>query len=300
MIKIKLSKLEDVHQTPQYAQFMKKINWQVIRLATPQQTINVFIKKLPFLPFSILKILRYQPPLSFAYLKKIVKKNHVFLIKLQPFSIKNYSVLNPYYSFKNDNFPLLPTKTIWIDLNQTEESLLKKMKPKTRYNLKKALHNFPKPLIISGKKITKQQLKEFHQLWSKNKPFNFLFKPSFYELKSLVASFGKKCFFVLVYQNHYLSKKLMAGCLVLTSKNMAHYWHNFATLEAKKLFAPTLYVWTAIKEAQKLHLKIFDFEGIWDERLPHFNRGWLGFSRFKKSFGGEIIDFAWPQKALIF
>ena len=32
-------------------------------------------------------------------------------------------------------------------------------------------------------------------------------------------------------------------------------------------------------------LKIFDFEGIYDQRFPKLNKGWIGFSNFKKGFG---------------
>jgi lipid II:glycine glycyltransferase (peptidoglycan interpeptide bridge formation enzyme) len=53
---------------------------------------------------------------------------------------------------------------------------------------------------------------------------------------------------------------------------------------------PTLLTWEAIKLAKKLGDRRFDFEGIADERFPVTNK-WLGFSRFKKSFGGNKIEY---------
>jgi hypothetical protein len=160
--------------------------------------------------------------------------------------------------------------------------------------------------IIPGNKINSKQLNNFYQLWSRNKPFGWLFKPSFYELKSLVESFGQKCFFVFVSHCHSAldaesiqmnfrdscfrrndKTNLAAACLILTSPNMAFYWHNCSNKEGKKLFAPTLCLWTAIKESKKRGLKIFDFEGVWDERYPKLNRGWQGFTRFKLGFIGK-------------
>jgi lipid II:glycine glycyltransferase (peptidoglycan interpeptide bridge formation enzyme) len=44
-----------------------------------------------------------------------------------------------------------------------------------------------------------------------------------------------------------------------------------------------------MQEAKKRKCKLWDFEGIYDERFP--NKDWLGFSHFKKSFGGSEILF---------
>jgi lipid II:glycine glycyltransferase (peptidoglycan interpeptide bridge formation enzyme) len=56
------------------------------------------------------------------------------------------------------------------------------------------------------------------------------------------------------------------------------------------MFAPTLLTWEAIKLAKKLNCARFDFEGITDERWP-LTRKWAGFTRFKKSFGGQAVTY---------
>ena len=57
----------------------------------------------------------------------------------------------------------------------------------------------------------------------------------------------------------------------------------------KKLFVPTALTWEAIISAKKEGKKVFDFEGIYDERVP--NKKWLGFTHFKKSFGGDVVEY---------
>ncbi len=316
---------------------------------------KIFIKKLPILPFSIIKILRYKPPIQLSKLEEICKKYRPILIKLEPFEVEKIKNGQVYFKvFKSNKSPLVPTKTLWINLTKPEKQLLSEMKQKTRYNLRKAekyllfepclparlpdgqagrlVENSTKKTsrlslsracrearrvnvkIVSGDKVSKNQLQSFYNLWSKNKPFNWLFKPHFNELKYLVESFGKRCFFVFIYKKspHCHSEldsesiqikfttidsgscfqpvrndrgyQLLASCLILTSKNIAFYWHNASTKTGKRNFAPTLCVWKAIKEAKKRGLKIFDFEGLWDERFPHLNKGWKGFTRFKKGF----------------
>ena len=287
-----IKNLQDIRQTPEYAGFMEKIGWQIhtseVKSSNTSEVNYIFIKKLPFLPLSVIKVLRYHPPIDHKKLKQLQKKHWVFLTKLEPFEIERTNNGQVYFKlFKKTGFPLTPTKTIWINLAKTESQLLKEMKPKTRYNLKKAQKNNFKVKIIPGNKITEQQLKDFYQLWSKNKPHDFVFKPSYYELKSLLDSFSDKCFFVFFKKGDAfleVGNALLASCLILTSKNMAFYWHNCSTKEGKKYFAPTLCVWEAIKESKKRKLDIFDFEGVWDERYPKLNKGWKGFTRFKKGF----------------
>ena len=285
---------QDIRQTPEYAHFMKKIGWTVytseVKDKDTSEVKYIFIKKLPLLSLSVVKVLRYQPPLDSVKLKSIIKNHNPILTKLEPLEIEKKDNSLVYFKlFKKTGFPLTPTKTLWIDLTKKESQLLKEMKPKTRYNLKKAQKHSGsgrkdspgvKNKVIIGNKITTKQLESFYRLWSRNKPHDWFFKPSFYELSSLIGSFKNKCFFVSCLQGD----ALQAGSLILTSKNMAFYWHNCSTKEGKKLFAPTLCTWEAIKESQKRKLKVFDFEGIWDERYPKLNQGWKGFTRFKLGF----------------
>jgi lipid II:glycine glycyltransferase (peptidoglycan interpeptide bridge formation enzyme) len=62
-----------------------------------------------------------------------------------------------------------------------------------------------------------------------------------------------------------------------------------SSLEGKKYFAPTLVAWNAIMSSKKEGKKIFDFEGIYDERFPL--NSWKGFSRFKNGFGGNVVSY---------
>lgn len=270
--KNKFANLIDVRQTPQYARFMEKIGWQTHKI----NHIQVFTRKFFWLPFTIKKALRYQPPLLPLNAKK-------FYFRDEPFLIEKITNGRIYFQIFNKR-TLTPSKTLWLDLTNSLNNLLGNMKPKTRYNLKIVQKNNLQVKIINGGKISPNQLKMFFNLWKKNKPFDWFFQPSFYELKSLVESFGNKCFFVIIPK--------LAGLLVLQSPNMAFYWHNCSNKQAKKIFAPTLCVWEAIKESKKRKLEIFDFEGIWDERLPKINLGWKGFSKFKQSFGGQFINFS--------
>lgn len=291
----KITHLTDIRQTSQYAHFMEKIGWK----APKMDDSYFYLKNLPLLPFNLVKVLRAKKYIPLAKLKKF----HPLLVKQQPFLIGSGKwevgsgnsdiTLGEVRSWKGDKTPLIPTKTIWIDLIKTEKQLLNEMKPKTRYNLRLAQKKGLTTKMISGDKVNLKQMESFYELWSKNKPFNWMFKPSFYELKSLVESFGQKCFFVFCYPSLPITNySFLAVVLILNSCNMSFYWHNCSSKKGKQLFAPTICVWQAIQESKRRKMKVFDFEGVWDERYPKVNKGWLGFTRFKSGFGGKEIYFS--------
>ena len=328
--------LTDVRQTKEYAGFMQKIGWQAVclhpspkekkpglpaicspaecgtkdRPGFPKHTY-IYIKKLPLLPFSVVKILRSKKSINLDKLKKYKP----LFIKIQVFAIsdKNTSEVSQLTPprWRIDSSPLLPTKTIWLDLTKSEKQLLSEIKKNTRYSIKSAQRKKLRIKIIGGNKITNEQLFAFYNLWKKNKPFNWLFKPNFDELQHLVESFKDKCFFVFIqhrcsnpgvaeFGNPGVDAQLLAGALILCSSNMSFYWVGCSSRQGKAIFAPTLCLWQAIKESKKRGLKIFDFEGIWDKRYPNINKGWKGFSHFKKGFGGKKIKFIPPKVTRVF
>jgi lipid II:glycine glycyltransferase (peptidoglycan interpeptide bridge formation enzyme) len=87
----------------------------------------------------------------------------------------------------------------------------------------------------------------------------------------------------------FRKNELLGGVLAVSTKDISYYMYAASTISGNKSFAPTLLAWEAIKYARSEGKKIFDFEGIYDERYPLKN--WKGFSRFKKSFGGKQVEF---------
>jgi lipid II:glycine glycyltransferase (peptidoglycan interpeptide bridge formation enzyme) len=262
---------------------MKSLGWQVEQVGKT----HAFIKQLPVVPFSVIKVLRYHPPLNSRTIDRLRRDHRALIVKQEPFLVNKIHGAMTYFQVQPKNrWPLVPTKTLWLDLALSEAKLLTQMKSKTRYNIRKAERENFQSQVVSGDKIDRAQLEQFYKLWSCNKPHNWLFHPHFSELKSLVNAFGEKCYFVLTWKLEIGNWKLIAGALILQSNNMAFYWHNASTSLGRKLHAPTLCVWRAIREAKRLGLTVFDFEGVWDERFPQLNKDWKGFTRFKLGFVG--------------
>lgn len=168
--------------------------------------------------------------------------------------------------FRQDNWPLLASKTQRVNLDN-----IKPLKD-CRYILRKFSNaNFQ----------FSNNFQVFYEILEKSAARKRLWIPKFKDYMSLVISFGRKCF--------CLSVNNQAGALILMYNRVAYYYYAGATVEGVKQNLPYLVVWELMKEAKKRGCKTWDWEGIYDDRWP--NKGWKGFTHFKKSFGGYEVEF---------
>jgi lipid II:glycine glycyltransferase (peptidoglycan interpeptide bridge formation enzyme) len=281
-----LVQMIDLRQTKKYGNFLQEIGWEVVHLKIANRPLQIFIKKLPFLPFSFIKIQRPQT-INFKKIKKIFFKHKTLIVKIEPDlflndgknQIKDQKKFFENSGFKQDKHGLLPSKTTWINLKKDEEYLLKQIKKDARYCLKQALKN-------SIQIIKSKNLETFHQLLRQNCRLGRLFAYPLSHLKILKKTLKKDFLLFLAHDNF---KKPLSGAVILFSPEVAYYYLAATSKEGRKLLAQYLILWEAIKEAKKAGKEIFDLEGIYDERFPQ--KSWLGFSHFKKSFGGQEIEY---------
>lgn len=268
---------QDLRQIKKYALFLKRQGWQIERI----KDAFVFIKKLPLLHISIVKIQRPNKVPKINLINKIAKKHHAIFVKLELFGDCDQRFLKE-AGFKKDSWPLLPPKTLWIDLEKSEKEILADFDKNTRYDLRKSSNSGLKIKIISGDKLKENQLEDFYKFFKKSRKEKRLWIPQFNYLKPLFKNFDDKSFLLLA----YFKEKIIAVVVLLFSKDMAFYYFSASDNLGNKLFAPTALIWQAIKLSKKQGKKVFDFEGIYDPRFK-VTKPWQGFSHFKKGFGGE-------------
>ncbi len=262
--------MTDLRQTPQYAKYMKALGWDIEKINNDY----VYLKKIPLFG----KIAKLQRPSKEIFNFKFSiynKSQNITALYIEPSQNTRYKIPN---IFKLARSAFLPSKTIQIDLTKSEEQLLKEMKPKTRYNIKIA----SKRGVVVRKS---QDIAVFINLW-KSSVRRRLALPQDKEIGALWEAFAGKACLLLAYHNN----DLVAGVLTVKSPDTAFYMYAASTKEGKKLFAPTLVAWEAIRLAKQKGGKIFDFEGVFDERYPS-TRSWRGFTKFKEGFGGKIVEF---------
>ncbi len=276
----------DLRQTTQYANFMENIGFICERI----NGVNYFIKKIPIIG-SFIKIQRPEK-IEPETIKKLIQKYRAFQVLIEP-KYKHQEFKIKTIGFNPSKTPFLPSKTIHINLEKSERRLLSEMHPKTRYNIRLAKKK--------GLKIKfSDEIEIFANFWqecARNQRRLFLSQKK--EIIALHKAFKENSHIVLCYKPDISStfktqnSKIISAILMLNTKYISYYMYASSSLEGKKLFAPTLNVWASIKLAKRLKCKIFDFEGIYDERFPL--KSWLGFTRFKKSFGGEEIEYPEPH-----
>lgn len=244
---------------------MESLNWQVVRM---KNNIAVFIKK--FGPWGICKIQRFSGELNFAELEVIFTKYHVFRVIIEPDT--DFSDAKK-IGFKINKEPLLETKTNRVNLRQNDEDLFNSFRKDCRYILRKITNN--------KSQITINKFDNFYYIWRRSGKRLNIWIPPKNEYDNLLRCFGKNCFCITVGG--------AAGALVLLAEKTAYFHSAGATKEGTKDNLPYLVVWEAMREAKKRGAEVWDFEGIYDARWP--DKKWLGFSHFKKSFGGKEIEY---------
>lgn len=277
----------DIRQSPLYAQYMKEIGWKVEKVGL----WNAFIKQFPIIG-SFIKIQRIGKPFPIKEIINLAKKYQAFKVVIEP--NLDFKMINGPWSMINEIYS--PSKTILIDLTSSEQAIFNRFSEAKRRAVRRAEKNDLKVEVSTD-------FNQFIKLKSKQMfPLGFLFKR---EIKALWEVFGPVNATLLLsveippasWRVSTITKNpIVAGLLLLFYQKTAYYWLAAATKEGKKLFAPTLLVWEALKLSKKKGCKVFDFEGIYDPRFPKATKSWKGFTKFKEGFGGKELDYPIPLK----
>lgn len=282
------------HQTEAHAQFLQSIGWR-IESCGKRFDAQAFIRPLPILPLSLLKLQRVKPgQFDWDKVIQLEKNNHVYetVIELDTLSdqppLLIQELLN--HGFHPVDDYMLTTKTRIIDLNQSKEIILAAMKPKTRYNIHLAKKHHLCSIVWTMDEVANSTLlfQNYYDLLVQNaKRIKMLLLPKEWIYKQLIA-FGKQGFVVGVTQKD--SSVLLNAAAFFTSIDTCSYSHNGSTAAGRTLMAPTFTIWKGIGEAKRRRLAFFDFDGVYDERFPKQQR-FRGFGRFKAGFGGTELYF---------
>ncbi len=204
-------------------------------------------------------------------IERVAKEEHSLFLKIDPLIDSKLKNLK----FKASN-SIQPKKTVILDLQKSEEELLRGMREKTRYNIRLAERH--------GVRISPRPPDVFWDLLketAERDEFN-IHEKSYYEKLLTIKSenFSNELFFA-EYQG-----KILATALINFYKpsGAATYLHGASSRENKEVMAPHLLHWRIIQEAKKRGFGHYDLWGI-DEKK------WPGVTRFKLGFGGSQVEY---------
>jgi lipid II:glycine glycyltransferase (peptidoglycan interpeptide bridge formation enzyme) len=271
----------DIRQSPYFADYLKRQGWTVEII----KETNYFIRKFPLIG-SILKVQRPKD-LDFDTIDKLCRKYRVFQVILEPtlssgFGTFHDNQLNK-HGFKLSKSPFLPSKTLQIDLTQSKGKIFANFTKDCRYNIRRGEKT--KVKVYS----TPDEIRKWREAWRSSVNFK-RYVPPVDQLINLRKSFPTG--YSLFLASHNISGRIIGGALFTISSHglsnyISYYWYGFTNHEGRTSLSQYSLLYQGILWAKKIGCKVFDFEGVYDSRFP--NKSWLGFTHFKRSFGGREV-----------
>ncbi len=264
----------EIQQSPLYIRYVAQLGWKSEKI----EGSTIIYKHFPFLG----GLAKLQRPTKLPRTVKIIQfiKDHkIKTLAPEPdISISQKTFTAWIKQLKNhvsiNSNPYIQTKTIRVNIASSENEIFARFSEAKRRAVRRALKN---NVVIKESKDIKDLIR------IKNKSGGMFGFITTYGIDKLWPLFAPKSAAILL---AYSTSEIVGGILLLFLDGVAYYWIAGATRKGKKLFAPTLLVWEALKLSKKRGCKQFDFVGVIDERLPGNFKDWKGFTKFKEGFGG--------------
>ncbi|MBU1018221.1 peptidoglycan bridge formation glycyltransferase FemA/FemB family protein [Patescibacteria group bacterium] len=216
-------------------------------------------------------------------IRKTAKREKAIFVRLSPFEqldIGHLPAGRQGWKLDIAKHDHQPQTSLILDLDQSEEDILKQMKPKGRYNIK----------VAEKHEVTVEpslDVDTFHHLLSTTGfRDKFGIHPESYYRKML-QSMPKNAQLLLAKCNG----QVIAGGLFVYLDEWGIYYYGASAETYRNVMAPYLIQWEAIKEAKKRGCKHYDFLGISPEGAK--GHAWAGVTGFKQKFGGRTVSY--PQ-----
>lgn len=272
-------------QTWEWGEARTAMGIQVVKMESEKHVYQMTIHPIPHTPYSIGYIPRSEMPTQDALMKcyEFGKKNSLIFIKLEPYVAYDevYKLEIKNLKFISSSHPLFPEWTQTLDLTPPEEELLKKMKPKTRYNIRLA----EKKGVVIKEMSTDEGYKIFEKLYFETCERQGYrgHTPSYHQtiwnkLKDSQAH-------ILV---AFLGAVPLAAYELLLFKKTLYYLYGGSSLLHKNVMAPNLLMWESIKLGKRSGAEVFD---MWGSLSPDYSNThpWAGFTRFKEGYGTQFL-----------
>lgn len=303
-------------QAWEWGEFRQKMGQEIIRLGIfDGQKITagyqITLSRLPKIPYTVGSLLRGPMPdeLMINSLKKIGQEKGAIFIKMEPFvggpieeNLKGFSSINEFLLKHHclSGKPLFPKHTFWLNLDKSDDQLLAKMHPKTRYNLRLAQKygvtvkedNSPSAfqtfLTLHFETCRREGFyshsPEYHQkMWETLRPDERRGSGQALTAHLLIAKY---------------QKKPLVAWILFKFQQTLYYPYGGSTREFKEVMPSYAMMWQAIKLGQNLGCQKFDLWGTPGPN-PTPKDPWFGFHHFKQGFGPQLVEFVGSYDLII-
>lgn len=292
-------------QSYEWGEFREKTGITVIRKGffeknILKETFQLTLHKIPHTKWNIGYLPKGTIPTNHMIeeLQRIGKKNRCIFIQLEPNSKTPDTIHYP--QLQPSAHPLFTKYTFQLDLTESEETLLKNMSQKTRYNIKIA----QKHHVIVKEESSDQAFNAYLKLTEEttNRQGFFAHTKKYHELmwETLEKNSAPKD--VNRLQAHlfvaYYEKQPLTTWIVFTFHDMLYYPYGASSSEHRETMSSNLMMWEVIKFGKKIGLKLFDMWGSLGP-TPDSKDSWYGFHRFKQGYGPQLVEFVGSYDLII-
>ncbi len=268
-------------QSWEWGEFQRAVGHEPIRLLVEREYVQAFVHSLP-LGQKFVYIPRVDVGNWKIEMRNFFKKKGFLFVRVEPIEkISNFK-----FQISNTR-PRQPQHTLVLDLTQSEETLLKNMHSKTRYNIR----------LAEKKGVEIREGKDVDFFWQLNEETtgrdNFKSHDKTYYATMLEMK-----------NTHQLTAwydgKPIASQIYIGNEGVCTYLHGASSNEYRNVMAPYLLQWTSIQIAKKFGNTAYDFWGVaapkeygtifhtytWDEDDPLST-----VTRYKAGFGGKGVSY---------
>ena len=273
-------------QTGEWGELKSAFGWKPVRIVSGDSGVQILFRKLP-LGFTV----GYIPKANFdqSLLPEIdsaCKQNRAIFLKLEPDFWEDQEPDTWNLKLETSPHNIQPPRTIIIDIRDSEEDILARMKPKTRYNTRLAekkgvtvrawddIDSFHKMMLVTGGRDG----------------FGIHSQEYYKRAYELLQPKGLGEILVAEYEG-----KPLAALFVARNGHRAYYLYGASTDEERNRMPTYLLQWQAIKWAKARGCEEYDLWGVPDEdeatleaNFESRHDGLWGVYRFKRGFGGEL------------
>ena len=216
------------------------------------------------------------------FLKVLGKKEKVDFIRIGRFPQEQDALETlRRYGFINSAYQNAEAQVVWVlDLDKSEQDLLKAMRKSHRYLIKKSKELDIKLIKTKNPKDLERFLSLYKNLSLRK---HFIAHKGVREEFEIFSKNDEEVLFLAQYEN-----KIIGGAIIAFVGNCAIYRHSASDDNFKHIPASYLIQWEAILEAKKRGKKIYNFWGITPDNAGK-NHPWNGLTLFKTGFGGRKI-----------
>ena len=185
-----------------------------------------------------------------------------------------------------------PRRTMLVDITGSEEDTLKRMKPKTRYNIRLAARRGI--VVRAGAECDLPVFSQLMRATGERHAFGVHSSAYYRAALDLFSPSGNVRLLVAEYEDRPL-----AALMVFALGKMAYYLYGASSNRERQRMPAYLLQWEAIRWARAIKCTHYDLWGVPDEDketleagFSHRSDGLWGVYRFKRGFGGRAIRWA--------